>query len=64
MFPIIQPLRLQETPETEYRKEQRLFAKMQTDFHERRAQELRGAAIRRWAARARLPRWRPWARRA
>ena len=51
MMPLLHPLVIDETPETEYRKEQKLFAKMQSDFHERRARKLRGAYLRRWVLR-------------
>lgn len=64
MMPLIHPLQIQETPETEYRKEQRQFAKMQADFHERQARTMRGAMLNRWVVRGFRRLWRRAPRRA
>jgi len=51
MMPLIHPLNIQEAEETEYRKEQIAFAKMQVDFHESRARDLQAAVLSRWVLR-------------
>lgn len=64
MMPLLHPLQIDQTPETVYRKEQRMFANMQADFHERRARKMRGAMLSRWVVRGFRRLWRPVPRRA
>lgn len=48
MFPILTPIILPKPDETEYRREQILFAEMQMEFHERNAKRLQALRVRHW----------------
>lgn len=58
MTPVIRPIHIPEPDETEYRREQERFARMQVEFHARNAERLRGRFVKRWASRILRATWR------